>query len=108
MKSIKYNKLVRDHIPEIIEKSGDKCVIEILSEEKYLEMLDKKLDEELTEYHKEKNLEELADLLEVIYACTEARGYSLEDLENIRAFKAEYRGGFTKKILLKETILKDD
>ena len=61
MKEIIYDKLVRDKIPEIIEKSGKQCEIEILSDEKYIEMIDKKLDEEL------------ADLLEVIYAATKAR-----------------------------------
>ena len=84
MKEIIYDKLVRDKIPEIIEGSGKQCEIEILSDEKYLEMIDKKLDEELAEYHKDKNLEELADLLEVIFAATKARGYSIEDLEKVR------------------------
>ena len=98
MKEIIYDKLVRDKIPEIIEKSGKQCEIEILSDEKYLEMIDKKLDEELAEYHKDKNLEELADLLEVIYAATKARGYSIEELEKVRVEKVEKRGGFDKKI----------
>ena len=65
-------------------------------------MLDAKLDEELAEYHKDQNIEELADLLEVIRAVTVARGYSLEDLERVRAEKAAKRGGFEKRILLKE------
>ena len=99
-----YNKLVRDRIPEIIESSGSECKTEILSDEKYLEMIDAKLDEELAEYHKDKNIEELADLLEVIYSATKARGYSVEDLENVRVEKAEKRGGFDKKILLKKVI----
>jgi len=97
-----YNKLVRDHIPEIIESSGKFCTTEILSAEDYLQMLDAKLDEELTEYHKDQNIEELADLLEVIRAVTVARGYSLEDLERVRAEKAAERGGFEKRIFLKE------
>ena len=97
-----YNKLVRDRIPEIIEASGKSCKTEILSDEKYLEMIDAKLDEELAEYHKDQNIEELADLLEVIHAATLARGYTLEELENVRARKAEKRGKFTKKILLIE------
>ena len=104
MKIITYNKLVRDRIPEIIEKSGNKCSTEILSDEKYIEMLDKKLDEELTEYHKDKNIEELADLLEVVFACTQARGFSLEDLEKVRKDKLKKRGSFSKKFLLKEVI----
>ena len=98
----KYNKLVRDRIPEIIEASGKTCVTEILSDEEYLRMVDAKLDEELVEYHKDQNIEELADLMEVIYAAAVARGYTLEQLEQVRAEKAAERGGFEKKILLKE------
>ena len=99
-----YNKLVRDRIPKIIEASGKTCVTEILSDEDYLRMVDAKLDEELAEYHKDQNIEELADLMEVIYAAAIARGYTQEELEQVRAKKAEKRGGFAKKILLKEVI----
>lgn len=102
MGTIKYSKLVRDHIPEIIEASGKSCVTEILSDEDYLRMIDAKLDEELAEYHKGQNVEELADLIEVIYAAAIARGYTIEQLENVRAEKAEKRGSFQKKILLLE------
>lgn len=97
-----YNKLVRDKIPDIIKSSGKSCTTEILSDKDYLHMLDAKLDEELSEYHKDQNIEELADLLEVIRACVIARGYSIEDLEKVRMEKVEKRGGFEKKILLKE------
>lgn len=100
----KYNKLVRDRIPEIIEASGKNCTIEILSDEEYLCMVDAKLDEELAEYHKDQNIEELADLIEVIHAATKARGYTLEQLEAVRDEKAVKRGAFDKKILLKEVI----
>ena len=96
-----YNKLVRDKIPEIIEASGKTCETEILSGDEYLQMLDKKLDEELAEYHREKNIEELADLLEVLYATAKVRGYSIEELEQVRVEKQKARGGFDKKILLK-------
>ena len=99
---INYNKLVRDRIPEIIEASGKTYTTEILSPEDYLRMLDAKLDEELAEYHKDQNIEELADLMEVIRAIALARGYTLEELEQIRAEKAAKRGGFEKRILLKE------
>ena len=102
MAVITYNKLVRDKIPEIIEAEGKTCKTEILSDEAYLRMVDAKLDEELAEYHKEQNIEELADLLEVLYAAALARGYTLEELENVRTSKAEKRGAFREKILLEE------
>ena len=101
-----YNKLVRDHIPAIIEATGAACETEILSEADYLRLLDAKLDEELAEYRKDQNVEELADLLEVIYACAKARGYTLAELEAVRAEKAFKRGGFDRKILLK-TVTED-
>lgn len=104
MKKIVYNKLVRDKIPEIIEKDGRVCRTETLSENEYLIMVDAKLDEELVEYHKDQNIEELADLLEVIYAAAKARGYSIEELEEVRIAKVEKRGAFDKKILLKEVV----
>lgn len=99
---ITYNKLVRDRIPEIIESSGKTCAIEVLSDPDYLSCLDKKLDEELAEYHQDQNIEELADLLELIFAVAAARGYSLEELEKVRLDKARERGRFEKKLFLKE------
>lgn len=99
-----YSKLVRDRIPEIIESDGKTCVAETLSDARYLEMLDAKLNEELSEYQESKFLEELADLLEVMRAVVKARGWTLEDLERTRADKVTKRGGFEKKILLKEVI----
>ena len=99
-----YNKFVRDRIPEIIEASGKTCITEMLSNEEYLKMIDAKLDEELAEYRKDQNIEELADLLEVIRAAAIARGYTIEELEKVRTEKAVKRGAFEKKLLLKEVI----
>ena len=99
-----YHKLVRDRIPEIIETDGKKCVCETLSDEDYISLLDQKLNEELAEYQESKSLEELADLLEVVQAVVKARGWTLEELEQVRADKASKRGRFEKKILLKEVV----
>ncbi len=98
---IPHNKLVRDKIPEIIEKSGKTAVCRLLSDEEYLEMLDRKLSEELDEYLKDQSMEEIADLLEVIYAVIKARGASMEEVEKIRLLKKEKRGGFENKVFLK-------
>ncbi len=102
-----YDKLVRDKIPEIIEKSGNKCVIDILNDQEYLKKLDEKINEELLEFREEYSLEELCDLLEVLYAIAKVKGYSLEEIEKMRLKKNEERGAFDKKILLKEVTEKD-
>lgn len=96
-----HNKLVRDKIPEIIEADGKRCLIETLGDFEFQIALDAKLDEELAEYHKDRSIEELADMLEVIYAASLAMGYTQEDLERIRKEKAEKRGSFEKKIFLR-------
>ena len=98
---IKYDKLIRDKIPEIIEQSGKKCIVEVMDNDTYIEYLDQKLNEELAEYQQDKSVEELADLLEVMYAVVVARGYSVEELERKRLDKAEKRGAFEKRLLLK-------
>ena len=102
MASVHYNKLVRDRIPEIIERSGRKCVTSILPESDYLVKLDEKLNEELAEYQESKSMEELADLLEVMHAVAAARGSSISEIEQIRKEKAVERGGFAKRVLLLE------
>lgn len=98
----KYHKLVRDRIPEIIEAGGNRCRVEELTQTEYVRMLEKKLSEELTEYLESKALEELADLQEVIHALVSARGYTWEQLEQIRLEKQGKRGGFEKRLLLLE------
>jgi len=102
-----HNKLVRDKIPEIIEHDGKKCTVRVLDDEEYLNALDAKLDEELAEYHKDQKVEELVDLLEVLYAAADARGYSSEELDQLRKNKFETRGKFKKRIFL-ESVTEDE
>lgn len=97
-----HNKLVRDKIPEIIKSAGKIPSCKTLSEDEYLKELDKKLIEECNEYLEDKSIEEIADVLEVLRAITQARGFTLEELEYIRAKKAEERGEFQKKIYLEK------
>ena len=93
-------KQAKNKIPEIIEKDGKTCVTHILSNEEYIAALKTKLNEEVAEYQADKNLEEMADVLEVLQAICIARGYSLDELEAMRAKKADERGGFAEKIYL--------
>lgn len=99
-----YNKLVRDNIPEIIEKDGKESVIEIMDEDEFLEELNKKLVEETNEYIEDEDIEEIADILEVIHGILKAKGVSFEEVERIRMQKKQKRGGFEKKIKLVKVI----
>jgi len=100
MSTVIHEKLVRDRIPEIIEKSGKACVTRTLPDAEYLAALDAKLQEELNEYLADKSMEELADLLEVMMAAAEARGHTFAEVEALRREKAEQRGGFRDRIWL--------
>ena len=100
MTEMLYNKLVRDKIPEIIAQQGESANIRILSDKAYTAALEQKLDEETAELHKEKNLEEVADILEVVYALADDLGYTKEDLLQVYNQKHEKRGGFQSRIIL--------
>ena len=95
-----FDKLVRDNIPNIIEQSGRIAKFRVMNDEEYKTELIKKLQEEVDEFKESENIEELADILEVIYALAKAKGSSVKEVENIRIHKAEERGSFDKKIFL--------
>jgi predicted house-cleaning noncanonical NTP pyrophosphatase (MazG superfamily) len=100
MGTIKYNKAIRDKIPEIIAESGKKSNIKYLDDESFLAELEKKLSEEVNEYTESKDVEELADLLEVIYRISELRGVNSDELDKIRKEKAKERGKFDSNLFL--------
>lgn len=106
MRTITYNKLVRDKIPQIIEQSGKSCVCETLSDEKYIKLLNEKLLEEVKEYLESGTVEELADIGEVMHAILTYKNVSIEEFQRVRLEKLDARGGFMDKILLKEVIEK--
>lgn len=91
-------KLVRDRIPQIIRDAGKTPIIRVLEQEEYLDELDKKLNEEVAEYQNDKSIEEMADVLEVLFAICEARGYSIDALMQVKEDKCKQRGGFKEKI----------
>ncbi len=100
---MKHNKLVRDKIPEIIKSKGVVPIMHIASNEEYHQKLKAKLQEEFDEFLEDNNEEELADILEVIYALCDLYNFDKEKLEQLRKDKAEKRGGFKDKIILDET-----
>lgn len=96
-----YNKLVRDKIPEEINKKSDrKANYRILDDNEYLKELDKKLFEEAHEFVEEHSTQELADLMEVLGAIMKVNNISLEDVEEARNIKNEKKGKFENKIYL--------
>ena len=100
MDTKKYNKVVRDKIPEIIADSGKKYNLKQLDDESFLAKIEKKLIEEVNEYSESKDVEELADLLEVIYRISELRGVNSDELDEIRKDKAKKRGIFANNLFL--------
>ena len=95
-----YNKLVRDKIPELIRGQGETPSFRVLDGKEYTACLEKKLDEEVAEFHRDRNPEELADILEVVLALAEDIGCSHEELKEIYQKKHEQRGGFRDRYFL--------
>jgi predicted house-cleaning noncanonical NTP pyrophosphatase (MazG superfamily) len=101
-----YNKLIRDKIPQIIDKEGKSYTLRTLSNEEYVVELKTKLGEELKEYLSAADdtnaVEELADLLELVQTLSTVHGASPQELEEVRRKKADKRGGFQEKLFLVE------
>lgn len=95
-----YNKLIRDKNVEIIEKKGGKVLYKVLDDKAYEEELNKKLREEVEEYLEDYSIEEMGDVLEVIYAILDFRNINMEEVEKVRLEKRERKGAFKNKIFL--------
>ncbi len=104
MKRTTYNKLVRDHIPQVIESEGKKAICTTLDDTSYIKHLNEKLLEEVQEYLQSGELEELADIGEVMHAILAYKGIPLEEFQRARMTKLEQRGGFKERIFLEEVI----
>ena len=102
-----YNKLVRDKIPEIIIANGENPITYTLNADEYTQELYRKLKEEVNEFLQDENVEELADILEVIHGIAASKQLTFEDLEKVRIEKRNKRGGFEKRIFLKKATPKD-
>lgn len=93
------HKAVRDRIPEIVQSDKNYAFKE-LSDNEFLAELENKLQEELAEYFESKEIEELADLMEVIHRIADLKGFSKEALEALRLKKKKERGGFEKNLVM--------
>ncbi len=97
-----YNKLVRDKITDIIEADGRIAKYRTLDNNEYRKELNSKLQEEVKEYLDDNNVEELADIVEVVYGILNSKDVTIDEFEKIRIKKQEERGAFNKKIYLEE------
>lgn len=100
---MKYNKLVRDKIPEYIRKKGGNPISHIADDAEYWQKLKEKLVEEMEEFKKDENIEEFADLLEVIDAIADYKKFDRNEVEKVKEKKAKERGKFKDRIILDES-----
>lgn len=100
---MKYNKLVRDKIPEYIKSKGGIPITHIADEAEYWQKLKEKLLEEIKEFEKDENIEEFADIFEVLDAIADYKEFNRDEIQRIKAKKAEGRGKFQKRIILDES-----
>jgi predicted house-cleaning noncanonical NTP pyrophosphatase (MazG superfamily) len=100
---MKYNKLVRDKIPEYIKSRGGAATTHIADDAEYWQKLKEKLLEETNEFIEAETIEEMADILEVIDAIFICKKFDRQELENVKSKKAEERGRFNEKIILEES-----
>jgi len=99
----KYNKLIRDKIPEIINKRGGKVIIHKANSQEYWKKLKEKLLEEVKEFFKNETIEELADILEVVEAIRIFKKFGGRKVLAVKSKKLKERGGFRKRIILEES-----
>jgi predicted house-cleaning noncanonical NTP pyrophosphatase (MazG superfamily) len=100
---MKYNKLVRDKIPEVIKSRGGNAVTHIADYKEYWAKLKEKLQEEVSEFLEAENIEEMADILEVIDAILDFKKFDKAELEKVKNKKADERGKFKDKVILEES-----
>ena len=95
---VNYTKLVRDKIPEILDKKGIVFTKRIATAKEYRIELIKKLDEEIKEFLQKKDIYELADIMEVIESLKKLPEF--KRVNEIKKEKKKQRGGFKKRIIL--------
>ena len=97
---LKYNKLIRDRIPELIEQSNRKAITHVADDDEYWGKLKEKLEEEVDEFIETDKEKELADILEIIYTICDFKKIDKKDLEKLRKQRSEERGPFKLKLIL--------
>jgi len=98
----KYDKLVRDRIPEKLAAKGLGFSVHAADDEEYVQKLRAKLLEEVQEFLQDESPEEMADIMEVLEAVARFRGWRWSEVRAVQARKAERRGRFERRVILEE------
>ena len=97
-------KLVRDHIPELAAANGQPASFHQATPAEFRRGLRAKLLEEAQEAAAATSpaglLEELGDVLQVLYALAADAGYAAAEVECARARKARTHGSYTRRLIL--------
>lgn len=100
---MKYNKLIRDKVPEYIKSKGGNAIFHIADSKEFKEKLKEKLQEEVQEFLESESIEEMADIFEIISAIVEHNGWTIAQVSKVQAKKRKEKGAFKKKIILDES-----
>jgi len=96
-------KLVRDHIPEIIESGGTWCLTRTVhGVDEHMVMLKEKIVEEAQEFIENPSYEEAADMVEVIKTFCQLNNLEWETVLGVAVNKQETHGGFHHGVILQK------
>ena len=96
VRTITTEKLVRDRIPEIIEKAGESAKVRVATGEELDLFLRMKIVEEAQELFESGDIDEIVDILEALEAFAMHRKVDSGLLETQKLAKNLARGGFTQ------------
>jgi predicted house-cleaning noncanonical NTP pyrophosphatase (MazG superfamily) len=104
---IRYGKLIRDRIPEIMDGEGVRYEVVELDDDAFRAALLVKLTEEAEEIVAASStpelVEEIADLYEVLDALLVQRGIAAHTVSDVQRQRREERGGFDRQLELRWT-----
>jgi predicted house-cleaning noncanonical NTP pyrophosphatase (MazG superfamily) len=104
-------KLVRDRIPELAASNGQPAAFHQADPAEYGRLLRAKLLEEADEAATAapaELLEELGDVLQVLYALASQAGHSPAEIECARARKARTTGAYTRRVVWHDPPARED
>ncbi|TAK03634.1 phosphoribosyl-ATP pyrophosphohydrolase [Patescibacteria group bacterium] len=100
---MRYDKLVRDKMPERIRAKGEACSFHVADDAEYWQKLKAKMAEEMGEFVRDESADEVADILEVLDAIIAYKKFDRAEIEAIKKRKFDERGGFEGRIILDES-----